>query len=244
RGLPLERAAVRVDQLARERQAEPDAVGLRGREGCEEAVADGWRHARTAVTDADAYAAVAGRRLDVDPRPGRRYVDRVVEQVPDRLLHLVLVERGDDTGGRIQRQLDAPRLGARRALRDALREQCVERMRIHVQRAIRAEAQQLLDDAVRLLDAGEDTRGVLAHDPAVRVRAREQVGVHADGAVMPAHLVKDRRRGLSDGGEALAAIQLALHGDELLAASLALEPGVVQPLQDRVQGQRRETGDR
>ena len=112
-----------------------------------------------------------------------------------------------------------------------------ERVRVEIQRAILAEAQQLLDDAVRLVDAGEDAGRVLARGAGSAPRA-EQVRVHADGAVVARHLVEHRRRRLADGGEALAAIELVLRGDQLLAAALALEAGVVQALQDRVQGER------
>ena len=95
------------------------------------------------------------------------------------------------------------------------------------------------------VDAGQDASRVRAHDVALgRDRAAEQVRVHPDGAVMPTHLMEHRRRRLADGGEMLAAIELALHGDELLVASLAQDAGVVQPLQDRVQRERGQAGGR
>ena len=76
----------------------------------------------------------------------------------------------------------------------------------------------------------------------VRRGAAQQMGVHADGAVMATHLMEDRRRGLADGGEAAAAIQLLLGGEQLGAPPLALEAGVAEPLQDGVERERRQAG--
>ena len=94
------------------------------------------------------------------------------------------------------------------------------------------EAQQLLDDAVGVVDARQDARRVLPHGGGVGRRASQQMGVHADGAVVARHLVEDGRRRLADRGEPLAAIELVARGEQVLAPPFALEPRVVEPLQD------------
>ena len=55
-------------------------------------------------------------------------------------------------------------------------------------------------------------------------------------------LVEHGGRGPSDHREALAAGELVLHREQLVAAALALQPGVVQALQDAEDDQRGGTG--
>src|SRR5262249_58766491 len=94
---------------------------------------------------------------------------------------------------------------------------------IEVERAIVSEAEKRLDDPVGLVDAGEDAGRVFPGGPGVGA-ATEQVRVHADGAVVPRHLVKDGRGRLSDGGEALATVELILRPEQLCAAAFPQQP--------------------
>ena len=153
---PFERSAVRLDQLAGEHEAEADAVGLGGGERREEPVADLGRDARTRGRGRDAHHAVVDARVSTSTRmPGSRRLDGVVEQVADRLLHLVLVERHDHVRRvAATHELGPPRGGRRGAhSADALLDQLAQRVRVEVQRAVLPEAEQLLDDAVGLVDA-------------------------------------------------------------------------------------------
>ena len=175
--------------------------------------------------------------------PGLRRRDGVVEQVADRLLHLVLVERERRRRASPRRAIVTPRgVAARRAQSaDALGHHLARRVRIEVERAVLPEAQQLLDDAVGLVDAREDARRVLACGAGLGA-ASEQMRVHADGAVMPRPPGGRRSPPSARSSPGAGGARARPRGEQLLAPPLALQARVVEPLQDGVQRERRQAG--
>src|SRR5262245_28020658 len=78
-------AAVRVDEVAGEREAESDTVWLRRAERREEPLPDPGGNAGAPVAYRDRHDAVDRARLDLDDGSRRRGVDGVVEHVAERL---------------------------------------------------------------------------------------------------------------------------------------------------------------
>src|SRR4029453_1431882 len=109
---------------------------------------------------------------------------------------------------------------------------------VEVEGPVLPEPHQLVDHPVGLLQARQDACRVLAH-AAVPVGpgrsldvACQQGSEHADGAVLARALMEDGGGGAADDGQALALRELLLDVEQLTAAALALQPGVVQAFQD------------
>src|SRR5438094_7970824 len=107
-GTDCDRPAVRLRELARDREAEAGSLLLGGEERCEYPRARRLGNARTAVGNRDRGRAVGERAGHQDFRVAGRGLDRVPEHVHDRLLDLELVE----PSGRLLRTLELDRHSA------------------------------------------------------------------------------------------------------------------------------------
>ena len=106
-----------LDELARERQSEPGALGLLPVARLLELLEDRFEllgsDPGAGVDDGDLHVSVSGAGRDVDPAVGRGELDGVGEEVEDDLADAALVGRDRDlVGGGAEAELDAAAAGA------------------------------------------------------------------------------------------------------------------------------------
>src|SRR5262245_17568178 len=92
RGGEIDLAAVRFDEVSGEDESEPDALRLGRAERREQAGANVVGDARTVVANRDPHERAVEAPTHLDPSARRRRVDRVVEEIAERLGDLVLVD--------------------------------------------------------------------------------------------------------------------------------------------------------
>src|SRR5437899_3217589 len=160
----LDRALVRLDDLLRDRHAEPGAVLLGGEERVEDAVELLGRDARAVVAQADGGEPVAVLQEEVDApafRDGCERVDRVVEDVGEHLPELLGVGLNGGAGDVVARDRHLGRV----ELRAQLRQRRVDDVREIDQREaivlLLGELEEVRDPVLDTLELIERDLGVL-----------------------------------------------------------------------------------
>ena len=209
---------VGVNDLAHDRESQPGPGRLGGEEGAEQLVGDVDRHARTVVRDLDGHVARVFGRLD----RFRRFVDGGVgcsdpdvsraaqcfrgvdEQIGEHLTQLQLV--GVEVwqiGGAVGDDVRVSGFGMTARGRHRFIEHDPDRHRLDLQADRSRELEHVDDDPVRHLGFVDDVGQQFVRVGRVRQLPLEQPRHHLNAGERVLDLVRDRRRHLAQGGQAI-----------------------------------------